>query len=121
MRRKTCFLIALCLIMAISFSFSIPSIAMAQESTHVEKTSPLSADEQCQTEEMLFDGAFQIESAAISPVYTMSGKKVYWVKSGKVYHCTKKCRTLKRSKKIYSGTVKQAKKAGKKRKCKVCY
>lgn len=46
--------------------------------------------------------------------------KVYYAKSSKKYHCTKRCRTLRRSKRIYSTTVKKAKRKGLK-KCKVCY
>lgn len=52
---------------------------------------------------------------------TAKTKKVFWTKKGKKWHRIKKCRTLKRSKKIYKGTIKKAKKAGKKSKCKVCY
>lgn len=43
---------------------------------------------------------------------------VYWVANGKVYHSTKKCPTLSRSRKIYSGSKS---KCPKKRACKVCY
>lgn len=42
---------------------------------------------------------------------------VYWVANGGVYHISEDCPTLKRSKKIYSGTVYQS---GKSRACKVC-
>ena len=44
----------------------------------------------------------------------------YWVPNGKVYHTTSSCATLKRSKTIRSGTLSQAKAAGKSRVCKVC-
>lgn len=46
------------------------------------------------------------------------GKTVYWTQSGSVYHSTKNCRTLSRSKTIYKGTIKQS---GKSRACKVCF
>lgn len=42
---------------------------------------------------------------------------VYWVKNGKVYHVSRNCPTLSRSKSISSGTVSQS---GKSRACKVC-
>lgn len=42
---------------------------------------------------------------------------VYWVPSGKVYHYSENCSTLKRSKTIYSGTISES---GKSRACKVC-
>lgn len=43
---------------------------------------------------------------------------VYWVSKGEVYHRTSSCRTLSRSKNIYSGSVNES---GKPRACKVCY
>ncbi len=43
---------------------------------------------------------------------------VYWTPSGSVYHSTRNCPTLSRSKTIRSGSVSQS---GKLRKCKVCY
>ncbi len=46
------------------------------------------------------------------------GGKVYWTPNGSVYHRTKYCSTLSRSKIIYSGTISQS---GKSRGCKVCY
>ena len=45
------------------------------------------------------------------------GGKVYWTPSGKVYHVSKSCPTLSRSKVIKSGTKSQS---GKSRCCKVC-
>lgn len=45
---------------------------------------------------------------------------VYWVLGSKVYHLSRSCRTLARSKKIYSGTIKQALANGHTRVCKVC-
>ena len=45
------------------------------------------------------------------------GGTVYWVSSGDVYHVSRNCRTLKRSKTVYSGTIKES---GKSRRCKVC-
>ncbi len=47
-----------------------------------------------------------------------SGGKVYWVPRGKVYHCTKSCPTLSRSRVIKSGSKS---KCPKPRPCKVCY
>lgn len=44
-------------------------------------------------------------------------EKVYWTPHGSVYHKSKDCPTLARSKKIKSGTIKKSKK---KRCCKVC-
>ena len=45
------------------------------------------------------------------------GGKVYWTPGGSVYHLSRNCRTLKRSRVIKSGTIRQS---GKKRACKVC-
>ena len=45
---------------------------------------------------------------------------VYWVKSGKVWHTTKDCPSLSRSKSILSGSVDDAMAAGKERVCKRC-
>ncbi|MGN0489434.1 MAG: hypothetical protein ACI4HO_09255 [Ruminococcus sp.] len=44
---------------------------------------------------------------------------VYVTKTGKKYHCSKRCRTLSRSKTIYKITKTSAKK--KYKPCKVCY
>lgn len=45
------------------------------------------------------------------------GGTVYWVASGKVYHTSRNCPTLKRSRTVYSGSIS---KSGKSRACKVC-
>ena len=49
-----------------------------------------------------------------------TSKKVYVTKTGKKYHSRKSCRGLNRAKKIYTSTLKKAKKRGLK-KCKICY
>ncbi|MDD6212383.1 MAG: hypothetical protein PUB22_04475 [Clostridiales bacterium] len=46
---------------------------------------------------------------------------VYWVAGGEVYHSTKGCRSLSRSRNIYSGSVSEAKSQGKTRPCKNCH
>lgn len=46
---------------------------------------------------------------------------VYWVDDTKIYHTSKNCRTLKKSKTIHSGTLAQAQKAGHSQLCKVCH
>jgi len=45
---------------------------------------------------------------------------VYYVQSGHVYHISRDCPTLSRSKTILSGTPAQAKENGKTRLCEVC-
>lgn len=55
---------------------------------------------------------------------TSTAKKVqtvYWVDDTKIYHSSKNCRTLKKSKAIHSGTLAQAQKAGHTQLCKVCH
>lgn len=47
---------------------------------------------------------------------TKSGT-VYWVPNGSVYHYSRSCPTLSRSRTVYSGTISQS---GKSRACKVC-
>lgn len=47
-----------------------------------------------------------------------AGGTVYWTPGGSVYHSTKSCPTLSRSKTIYSGSVSDCPKP---RACKVCY
>lgn len=47
-------------------------------------------------------------------------RTVYWVKSGKVWHTTKDCPSLSRSKSILSGSVDDAMAVGKERVCKRC-
>lgn len=46
---------------------------------------------------------------------------VYWTPGGEVYHKTKSCPSLSRSKTIKSGSVSQAKSAGKVTACRNCY
>lgn len=48
-------------------------------------------------------------------------EQVFWVPNGKVYHSTKSCDSLSRSKTIKSGSVGEAKAAGKSRGCKRCF
>lgn len=50
-----------------------------------------------------------------------TGQTVYWTSGGSCYHSTPNCKTLKRSKKIYSGSIAEAEAAGKKSPCKVCF
>lgn len=50
--------------------------------------------------------------------HSQTSGTVYWVASGEVYHSTRDCSTLKRSKTIYSGSISQS---GKSRPCKVCH
>lgn len=45
-------------------------------------------------------------------------KTVYWTPGGSVYHCTKNCPTLKRSRSIKKGSLSSCPKS---RACKVCY
>lgn len=47
---------------------------------------------------------------------------VYWTTSGEVYHMSSSCSSIKRSdpKNVYSGSIKQAFRAGKERPCGVC-
>ena len=53
----------------------------------------------------------------ISEVTSQTGI-VYWVPGGSVYHRTRSCRTLSRSRTIYSGSLSECPKP---RPCKVCY
>ena len=48
---------------------------------------------------------------------TTKSTTVYWVPNGSVYHYSRNCPTLSRSRTIYSGTISQS---GKGRACKVC-
>lgn len=50
-----------------------------------------------------------------------NGETVYWVDGGKVWHSTKGCSALSRSKNIISGSKSEAVAAGKERGCKKCY
>lgn len=50
-----------------------------------------------------------------------NGGTVYWVDGGKVWHSTKGCSALSRSKNIISGSKSEAVAAGKERGCKKCY
>ena len=45
---------------------------------------------------------------------------VYWTKSGKVWHTSKDCGSLKNSKEILSGSVETAKTEGKEKLCSYC-
>lgn len=47
-------------------------------------------------------------------------KIVYWTPAGKSYHYSKDCKTLKRSKTIIKGTLKEALEKGKKDPCNIC-
>lgn len=46
---------------------------------------------------------------------------VYWTPNGEVYHSTRDCPSLRRSKTVLSGTLSEASAAGKDRPCKNCY
>ena len=57
------------------------------------------------------------KSSTKSSSSSSGGGKVYWVSSGKVYHSTRSCPTLSRSKNIHSGNNPPSGR----RKCKVCW
>ncbi len=59
-------------------------------------------------------------SKVTSPTGDEIGRTVYWVESGKVWHTTKNCSSLSRSKNILSGSISAAKAVGKERVCKKC-
>lgn len=68
-----------------------------------------------------------VSSVIFAPVSTVNtttaqakAKKVYYVPTGYVYHSTRNCRTLRRSKNIKKTTLKKAKSMGL-RACKVCH
>lgn len=56
-------------------------------------------------------------TTTVPPTTNKTEQTVYWVKSGEVYHVSSNCRTLKRSKTIYKGTIMESNKP---RACKVC-
>ena len=58
-----------------------------------------------------------LPAGSTKPQSDTSSGTVYWVPNGSVYHKSKNCPSLKRSKTIYSGTVAES---GKSRACKVC-
>lgn len=60
-------------------------------------------------------------SPSPSPSPKPDPSTVYWVDNGVVYHYTEKCVSLKRSKKIRSGTIDDANRAGKYDKCNLCF
>jgi len=47
--------------------------------------------------------------------------RVYYAQYSKKYHCTKRCRTLARSRKIYKTTKKNARRYKRLTACKVCH
>lgn len=51
---------------------------------------------------------------------TDESDKVYWVDGGSVWHVKRESSSLARSKAVRSGTVEEAKSAGKSRTCKIC-
>ena len=66
---------------------------------------------------------FSEESSAansISESLMQSVSVVYWTESGTVYHFRDTCSTLKRSKKIFQGSIEEAILAQKERVCKTC-
>ena len=56
-------------------------------------------------------------SAAAAASRSSGGGTVYWTPSGSVYHYSRNCSTLSRSRTVYSGSVNDS---GKSRACKVC-
>lgn len=62
-----------------------------------------------------------LSQAPIPSESVAASDPVFWVPNGKVYHSTKSCDSLSRSKTIKSGSVEEAKAAGKSRGCKRCF
>ena len=61
------------------------------------------------------------DMTAESEVYTdQTEDRVYWIKSGKVWHIDEHCRHIKHSNEILSGSVDEAKEAGKTKVCGTC-
>jgi len=62
------------------------------------------------------DSAESVESEI-----TKSETTYYWTDDGKVYHRSRSCSSLKKSKNVHSGTLSQAQSAGKNRSCTKCH
>lgn len=62
----------------------------------------------------------QFDSAEINASMLTDGGKVYWTKSGTVYHFNPDCSHLKNSSEVVTGDIKQALNGGKNRACKDC-
>lgn len=61
------------------------------------------------------------ESEKYTPTTDESGETVlYWTSSGKVWHMSAECSSLKRSTNINFGNMEEAEAAGKQRACSVC-
>lgn len=61
------------------------------------------------------------ESEKYTPTTDESGETVlYWTSSGKVWHISDECSSLKRSTNINFGNMEEAEAAGKQRACSVC-
>lgn len=61
------------------------------------------------------------ETTTLDTVSEMNNTQtVYWVENGEVWHTKSSCPSLSRSKKIISGSLSDAKSAGKERVCKRC-
>lgn len=62
-----------------------------------------------------------VESEKYPPTTDESGAAVlFWTSTGKVWHASAECSSLKRSTNINSGTIEEAEAAGKQRACSVC-
>lgn len=62
----------------------------------------------------------QFDSAEINASMLTDGGKVYWTKSGTVYHFNPECSHLKNSSEVVTGNIKEALNGGKNRACKDC-
>ena len=101
-----------------------PSLEISGEDStlRTEDSSVLDVDEDIQTEDngvtQVIATSQQVESSVTPNETTVD--VVYWTEGGSVWHNTKDCSALARSKNIISGSVHDAVEAGKERVCKKC-
>ncbi|WP_099205662.1 hypothetical protein [Scatolibacter rhodanostii] len=86
--------------------------------TNEQEYQRISEEKAAATEAAAQEERAAAEAAAQEQESAAVGQTVYWVSSGEVYHSTKDCPSLGRSKNIYSGSIGAS---GKSRPCKNCY
>lgn len=91
------------------------------EQQSVEDSSDLKKEDKTEnTEGVFIESDASSDNDQTSETESTNGEVVYWTKSGSVWHSYSDCGHIKNSNNVISGTVEEARSAGKSNLCKSC-
>ncbi len=101
-------------------SFASEKRTEKQTDKQTEKQTDKQTEKQTEKETEITADTETTEAESETLVPDEQDERVYWTKSGSVWHTTDQCHHIKNSKNVESGSVEEAKEAGKSKACSSC-